>query len=71
MRRVLRSIRRLIASIWIEWAKVVGEVDHHAQACEEQEDSAADGEPRVVLCPGAGCQADSEPGQPRYRQRSP
>jgi hypothetical protein len=39
---------------------VVGEVDHHAQACEEQEDSAADGEPWVVLCPGAGCQADSE-----------
>ena len=40
--------------------QVVGEVDHHAQACEEQEDSAADGEPRVVLCPGAGCQADGE-----------
>jgi hypothetical protein len=39
---------------------VVSEVDHHAQADEEQEDGSADGEPGEVFCSRAGLKADGE-----------
>jgi hypothetical protein len=39
---------------------VVSEVDHHAQADEEQKDRPTDGEPRVVLCSRAGLKADGK-----------